>query len=118
MRKSVFLSRSAIVLSTLLAISAPAVAESVIVTTNPAPRATVSITDFNLSSADGVARLKNRIKAAAADLCLTSAVEPVGMRVARAKCYRSAVSSGYRQVDHMVAAPGRGPTLTAAMIGQ
>lgn len=84
--------------------STPATAESVTVTGNPERSATVSIADFNLDSPAGIARLKSRIEAVAADLCLTNAVEPVGMRMARVKCYRTAVSSGHRQINRMLAA--------------
>jgi UrcA family protein len=64
----------------------------------------VSVTGLNLESATGIAKGKARIEAAAAELCLTNAVEPVDMRLARTKCYRTAVSDGYRQLGRMTAA--------------
>ena len=83
-----------------LSVSVPAAAaESIIVSDNPEPQATVTVADLNLDSPDGVARLEQRIEGAASDLCLTHDVEPVGTRLARAKCYHAAVTSGRRQID-------------------
>ena len=86
--------------------SAPAVAESVTMTSTAGPSVTIKADDYNLSSAAGVAGLKNRIRAAAADLCQTNAVEPVDVRVARIKCYRTAIANGNWQIDLMVAEQG------------
>lgn len=116
MRNNLIRTRSAISLSILLAMSAPAVAEHVIVTANPAPSATVSTGDFNLASAAGLAAVKHRIRAVAADLCLTNAVEPVDIRMARAKCFRAAVADGNRQIERMVAARGAAPMDAVAVI--
>lgn len=104
---------SAIVLSTAFVTPAPATAETIIVTENAEPRATVLVADLNLDAPAGVATLQRRIKAAAADLCLTSAVEPIDMRMARGKCYRTAVSSGQRQIDRIMAAQPGNSTATA-----
>ncbi|HKC04067.1 MAG TPA: UrcA family protein [Sphingomicrobium sp.] len=97
-----------------LSISVPAAAESIIVSDNPEPHAAVSVADLNLDSPDGVARLERRIEGAASDLCLTHDVEPVGTRLARAKCYRTAVSSGRRQIDRLTADHGAVTAATAA----
>jgi len=100
MRKYIQLIATVLVLS-----GAPAsAAEEIVITRSPAPSATVSVAGLNLDSPTGLATGKARIEAAAADLCLTNAVEPVGMRLARTKCYRAAVSDGYRQLNRLTAA--------------
>ena len=114
MRINTVLIGSAIVLSTAFITSVPAAAEAIIVTENPEPRAAVSVADLNLNSPAGVAKLQRRIEGAAAELCQTTAVEPIDMRLARAKCYRTAVSSGQRQIEHMMAAQLTNSTATAA----
>lgn len=116
MRNTLLLTRSAIALSMVLVTTAPAAAESVIVTGSAQPTATVSTIDFNLGSSAGVSKLKARVKSVAAALCLTNAVEPVDIRIARTKCYRTAVSSGHRQIDRMVAAQSANSMRTAAAI--
>lgn len=88
----------ALALSTVAAASA---AQEAVVTTTPAPRASVSLAGLNLKSSAGIVTAKARVESAAADLCLTNAVEPVDLRMARAQCYRAAVSDGYRQLDRM-----------------
>ena len=116
MRKTILLIRSSIALSTILIATAPAEAEGVIVTGTTAPSVTVSTTDFDLGSPASVNRLKDRVKSAAAELCLTNAVEPVDVRMARVKCFRTAVSSGHRQVDRMVATNAAQPMRTATAV--
>jgi UrcA family protein len=116
MRINTLLIGSAIVLSTAFVTSVPAAAETIIVTEHPEPHATVTVADLNLGSPEGVARLNGRIKAAAADLCLTNTVEPIDMRMARAKCYRTALSSGQRQIDRIVAVEGAPSAMPAAAI--
>jgi UrcA family protein len=92
--------------------SGAASAEGITVT-GTMPSAAVSIADLNLSSHAGVVKLTTRIEQTAAKMCLTSAVEPLGTRVARSNCYRTAVSSGLQQVDRIIAA-GNGNPMTAA----
>lgn len=105
MQNKLLLITSVIALGTAF-ISDPASAESIIVSDNPVPHATVSTVDLNLDSPAGVARLERRIEGAASDLCLTQNVEPVGMRLARAKCYHAAVASGKRQIDRLTTDEG------------
>jgi len=116
MRIKTLLIGSAIVLGTAFATSVPAAAEAIIVTENSEPRAAVSVADLNLGSPEGIARLNGRIETAAAELCLTTAVEPIAMRLARTKCYRTAISSGQQQIERMLAAPGA-QSATAAAAG-
>jgi UrcA family protein len=78
-------------------------ADPVIVTASAAPIAIASAAGLNLNSPVGLATLKTRVKAAAAELCLANGVEPLDTRLARARCYRSAVADGYRQLDRMTA---------------
>ena len=116
MRTNLLLVGSAIVLSTIFIALVPAAAETIIVTENAEPRAAVSVADLNLNSTTGVASLQRRIEGAAAELCLTTAVEPIDTRLARAKCYRAAVSSGQRQIERMMAAQPTNSTASAALI--
>jgi UrcA family protein len=97
-------------------VSAAAAAEEIVVTRTPAPSATVSLAGLDLDSPRGVATGMARIEAAATGMCLTSAVEPVGMRLARAKCYRTAVLDGYRQLDRMTASERAVPINAATVI--
>jgi len=99
MRKCIPLIAAALALG---AVSAAAAAGEIVVTQTPAPSVTVSLADLDLATPTGLATGKSRINAAAADLCLTNAVEPVNLRMARAKCYRSAVADGRWQLDHMI----------------
>jgi UrcA family protein len=116
MLTKILLSVSAIALSATPAVSASA--DGVTVTTNAEPRATVAVADLNIASPEGVARLKRRVDGAATQLCLTSAVEPIEMRVARAECYRAAISSGHRQIDRIVASEGHDSIENTTMIGR
>lgn len=61
-------------------------------------RATVSAVDLDLASPAGVARLRGRVRGAAAGLCLTHDVESLETHLARVRCFRTAVSSGERQI--------------------
>jgi UrcA family protein len=116
MRINTLLIGSAIALSTAFVTSAPAAAEAIIVTEGPEPHAAVSVADLDLNSPAGIATLQRRIEGAAADLCQTTAVEPIDVRLARAKCYRTAVSSGQRQIDRTMAARRAQSTMAAAAI--
>ena len=95
MTKSILIYRSAIALGSILVMTAPATAGS------GEPTATVSTADVSLGSPTGVEKLRDRISAAAADLCLTTAVEPLDVRLARTKCYRTAIANGDRQLSRM-----------------
>lgn len=97
MRISILLIASAVSLSA----ASTATAGEVVITSTPGPSTTVTLADLDLTSSTGIATGKSRIAAAAADLCLTNAVEPVDMRMARSKCYRAAVADGHRQLDRM-----------------
>lgn len=113
MRKTILLIRSA-ALSTILIASIPVMAEGVIVTGASVPSVTVSATAFDLGSPARVGRLKRRIKSAAAELCLTNAVEPVDVRMARIRCYRTAISSGHLQIERLKSAQSAQQIQTAA----
>jgi UrcA family protein len=115
MLKNILNAGAAIALGSALII-ATANAQSVTVTANLEPTATVSADGLDLNSSAGIAMLTTRIKAAAADLCLTNAVEPVSVRMARVKCYRAAVADGRRQINLMLASQGSGPTNAAVIL--
>lgn len=81
--------------------ASPAAAE-IITVTGDAPTARVSYADLNLQSESGRARLQQRIRGAAADLCLEDNIGTLDARLARRACFTAAVSDGYRQLDELV----------------
>ena len=103
------------VIASVSSIASPAMAEPVIVTGEPAPSASVSIGDLNVYSASGHARAVARVRSTASNLCLASAIEPLEMRLARTKCFRSAFSSGKQQLDALVAQSAGSATLATAL---
>jgi UrcA family protein len=74
--------------------------------TTPSPSAKVGIADIDLASPAGRKLLNSRVRMAAARICLTTNVEPVKVRTARMKCYRSAIADGARVTDRVVAMRG------------
>ena len=74
--------------------------------TTPSPSAKVGIADIDLASPAGRKLLNSRVRMAAARICLTTNVEPVKVRAARANCYRSAIANGARATDRAVAMRG------------
>jgi UrcA family protein len=97
-----------------LGLAAPASAQGLIVTGSTAPAARVSMAGIDLDSVAGQAIAEGRIRSAASGLCHSSAVEPVDVRVARSACYRSALFSGRKQLQRMVAGKGLGSSQAAA----
>jgi UrcA family protein len=104
MRFNALITGGAMALSVSLSTTASAADNAITMSSTAAPRTTISVVDLNLDSPSGVARLKDRISGVAAAMCLTNAVEPVRMRIARANCYRAALSSGQQQVDRLTIA--------------
>ena len=100
----------------LSAISAAATAGEIVITRTAVPSATVSVAGLNLATPTGLATGKARVESAAADLCLTNAVEPVSMRLARTKCYRAAVADGYRQLSQLTETKSAASMGAAAVI--
>ena len=90
------------VVTTLFIASPPAHAAI----TPPSPSAKVGIADIDLASPAGRKLLNSRVRMAAARICLTTNVEPVKVRAARANCYRSAIANGARATDRAVAMRG------------
>ena len=70
------------------------------------PSASVAVADLDLASPSGSKALRRRIEGAAAGLCLTGAVEPLDVRLARSRCYRAAVADGQRKADGLIALRG------------
>ena len=93
-------------------LSAPVAAQDLTVTT--APTARVSMAGIDLGSFAGQAIADGRIRAAASGLCHSTAVEPLDVRVARSACYRTALSSGRKQMQSLVAGKGLGSSQAAA----
>ena len=98
------------VVATLFVANPPALAA-----TSPAPSATVGIADIDLASPAGRKLLNSRVRMTAARICLSTNVEPVKVRVARANCYRTALAGGTRAARHTVAM--RGDRLSPASAG-
>ena len=97
---------AAIVLCASSGTPASAASEAITTSATADPHATISIADLNLDTINGIERLKGRIASAASKMCLTGAVEPVGMHLARANCYRAVISSGQQQLDRLKLAQG------------
>lgn len=83
-----------------------------------APSVRVSYDDINLASSRGVAKLQNRVRAAASDLCLEPGREDLEFRTARITCYRTASADGLQQIDQLVAdkMAGRASMASAILI--
>jgi UrcA family protein len=91
-------------------------AETVTVYGSTAPSVRVSYADLNLASHQGMARLQNRVRAAASDLCLESGKNPLAFEMKRKTCFRTAVDSGFAQIDRLVADQLAGNTSPAIAI--
>ena len=89
------------VVATLFVANPPAQAA-----TSSAPSATVEIADIDLASAAGRKLLNSRVRMTAARICQSTNVEPVKVKAARAKCFRSAVADGARATEQVVAMRG------------
>ncbi|MDV3257829.1 MAG: UrcA family protein [Sphingomonas sp.] len=82
-----------------------------------APSARVSYADINLTSAEGIATLKGRVRSAASDICLEPVREDIDLNMARKMCYRTAIRDGFSQVDRLVSDRLAGKTsLTTAIL--
>lgn len=85
---------------------AAASAETVTVTATAAESdsvALVSSAGLDLGSAEGVTSLRNRVRAAARLLCLEANVDPLEFRLQRERCFKTALSNGYGEIDHVLA---------------
>jgi UrcA family protein len=100
------------VVATLFVANPPAHASS-----GQVPSTNVGIADIDLASAAGRKLLNSRVRMAAARICLTTNVEPVPVRTARAKCFRSAIADGARATQRVVALRGdrSGPVTVGAI---
>ena len=99
-----------------LSLAMPANAESLTVTGSTAPTARVSLAGLDLDSPAGQSQAEDRIRAAANGLCTSSAVEPVNMRMARKACHSSALASGRKELQRVVAGKAIGPSQVATAI--
>ena len=99
-----------------LCLTMPLHAESLTVTGSTAPTVRVSLADLNLDSSAGQSQADDRIRAAANGLCSSSAVEPIDVRIARKACHRSALASGRKELQRVVAAKAIGPSHVATAI--
>ena len=94
----------------------PLNAESLTVTGSAAPTARVSLAGLNLDSLAGQSQAEDRIRAAANGLCSSSAVEPVNIQMARKACHSSALASGRKELQRIVAGKTVGPSQVATAI--
>ena len=83
------------------------------------PQARVSFGDLNLATPDGIKALESRVRSAAADLCLADGVIGLEERMARQRCYRTAIAGTLAQVEQAVGDFGRtryagGQTITVS----
>ena len=99
-----------------LSLTIPASAESLTVTGSMAPTARISLTGLDLDSSSGQSLADDRIRAAANGRCSSSAVESVDVRMARKACHRSALASGRKQLQRLVASKVIGPSQVATAI--
>ena len=99
-----------------LCLTMPANAEGLIVTGSVAPTARVSLAGLDLDSSSGQSQADDRIRAAANGLCNSSALEPVDVRMARKACHRSALDSGRKELQRLVASKAIGPSEVATTI--
>ena len=99
-----------------ICLTMPLNAESVTVTGPSAPMAPVSLAGLDLDSLAGQSQAENRIRAAANGLCSSSAVEPVNIRMARKACHSSALASGRKELQRLVASKAMGPSQVATAI--
>jgi UrcA family protein len=97
---------AAIALCTSSGTPAFARSDAIITSATADPHATITIADLNLGTFSGMEQVKGRIAAAASKMCLTGAVEPVRMHLARTNCYRAVISSGQQQLDRLKIAQG------------
>lgn len=88
----------------------------VVVTGDTTPFKVVSYADLNISSKAGQARLVNRIRSAASDLCLENYKEEVKVAAARRDCFDTAYSRGLNQMHMAIAGRGGSALSTATLI--
>lgn len=96
--------------------SASAAQPPVVVEGSSAPVRFVSYGDLNLMTEGGRDWLKRRIRAAAHDICFENNVEPLEIAMARRQCYKTAISSGFQQMNAAIAANDGGTTLAIATL--
>lgn len=106
--------KSMIIGAALLIGSTNAFAHPIIVEAAPSERVTYA--DLNLASAAGKAMLQGRIRAAAGRVCDLGGTPTLEEFGTESRCYRTAVDSGFRQMDIVVARIQSGAPLAAALV--
>lgn len=101
----------AIAMSTLF-IPAVLQAQPIVVEGEQAPTAIVSYADLDLASAGDVRTLRNRVRWAANDLCLTTAFTPLKEQMVRIGCRDGAVARAEGQISDAIT--GRAASMAAA----
>lgn len=96
-----------VTLATALLFATAAPAQAPIDVAGGAPQASVSYADLDLRNPAGVAALRDRVRAAAARLCLSYRGGDLEERMARQTCFHTAIESARGQVEQAVADFGR-----------
>ena len=71
------------------------------------PTARVSFADLNIHTAAGQARLEQRVRSAASDLCLDRNVRDMDRVMAGQGCLSSAIASGHTQIARLLQNDGQ-----------
>ena len=90
----------------LLLASAGAVAQAPITVEAGLPRTVVSYADLDVASAAGQAKLRARVKSAAAHLCLHQGTLPLTEQRERARCFNAAMADAETQIARATSADG------------
>jgi UrcA family protein len=110
------MTKALILMSATLLCSGIASAESLVVTGESVPTRRVGFGDLNLGSEAGKARLAQRIRAAARDLCVENIVQPLETALPQRACFQRAMSDGNRQMTSAIAARQSGIGIAAAVL--
>jgi UrcA family protein len=93
-------------MTALLLASGAAIAQAPVVVDGGMPRAVVSYADLDLTSPAGQAKLRSRVKSAAAQLCLSYGNVPLIEQRARARCFDQAIATAEPQIAEASADAG------------
>ncbi len=99
-----------------LAASSAIAQPPVVVIGEALPTVVVSFADLNIASDAGQARLVQRIRAAAKDLCIENNKQDLDVMIARSGCYKTAMSGGLAQLRRVIAGQDSGASLAAATL--
>jgi UrcA family protein len=90
-----------IIIAASVALTSAANAAPTEIVVQKGPTARVSYSDLDVHSLAGRAALAGRIRFAAEGLCLETNVEALPVKIARSRCYRTAVADGMAQMNQI-----------------